>query len=59
MPNIDTSTKNTPKFLDESPEPHDQEIWKRAYAMYLHNNEKTPWKAAKERIRLDTVLSIL
>jgi len=59
MPLIETSTKNTPKFLDESPEPHDQETWKKAYALYLKSKDKNPWTAAKERIRLEDLLNIL
>lgn len=59
MPLIDTTLKNTPKFLAESPEPHEQEIWKKAYARYLHANDKSPWAAAKDRTRLDELLPIL
>ena len=59
MPLIDTNLKNTPKFLAESPEPHEKEIWKKVYAIYLQVTGKSAEEAKNERLKLATLLPIL
>ena len=56
---IDSSTKNTPKFLAESPEPHEKEIWKKVYAIYLNYIGKSAEEVKNERPKLATLLPIL
>ena len=59
MPQIKTKTKNAPKFLVETPGPNEKEIWKKAYARYLHEHDKNPWSASKDRAKFDLLLPIL
>ena len=53
---INTATNGAPSFLNEKPTELEKIGFKRAYATYLHVNEKSPEECAKQLLNLIELL---